>query len=225
MNLGGNKNEAKKQMVSALAGVLAASVALTSTASAHTGDIWGGKYIGTNKANILLRINQSAQTSLLNWKNVYSYGYNWNNISSNVKVSMIYIEGPCVPSMADEMHVYGDSSLGNYLGLTLPYDSKGNRIGYDDNWAYVRITMNTASSAFSAASNPTLAAKKTFLHEIGHALKLCHPIENSNYSGHTKANGIPIAIMNQGFPGTQSGATSSYITDHDRSCLKAKWGV
>ncbi len=69
----------KKRIAPILAGALVGAIALTSTASAHMFDYWEGNYVGKSDAKILLRITTSAQTSLLNWNDVYSAGYNWNN--------------------------------------------------------------------------------------------------------------------------------------------------
>ena len=90
------------------------------------------------------------------------------------------------------------------------------------NWYRVSIMMNNASNAFSGAPNATNAAMKTFTHEVGHALKLAHPTPNSSLAGHVYANGVPVAVMNQGYP------NSTYIpldpSGHDKNNLKAKWG-
>ncbi len=216
----------KKRAIPMLAGVLTA-VMLTSTASAHPGDYYAGKYIGKNGAEILLRIEPSAQTSLLDWAGVYQYGYDWNNISSNVEVSLVY-------ASANTPTIYGAMSVCGYnptddrdLGGTLAYDSNGNLTGdFTVNWSKVTIYMNTSREAYfnEHCRSPQEAAKKTFLHEVGHALKLSHPFISNGLGGHTN-NGRPAAVMNQGYPGLYNNAVSPTITAHDISCLKAKWGA
>ena len=66
------------------------------------------------------------------------------------------------------------------------------------------------------------AAKKVFTHEVGHALKLSHPIQNPTLQGHVYGPGVPSAVMNQGLP------NNYYIqvvpSNHDYNNLKAKWG-
>ena len=126
--------------------------------------------------------------------------------------------------------VYGDPNLGSTLGRTVPLDSSGNPVsadlaGANSNWYSVRIYMNTSSSAFSGASNATVAAKMTFIHEVGHALKLAHPAKNKSLSGHNKGENknLPLAVMNQGFPNGDE--VSSTVADHDKENLKAKWGA
>lgn len=213
-----------------LTGALAA-ILLTSTASAHPYDYWSGKYIGKDNAEILLRIDTSAQTSFLTWGDVYQYGYDWNNISSKVKVSLA-LAGSGTPSLYGAMGVIGKWYDNGKLGETIPYDSNGNPMEiaediYDvnANWAGVIIYMNTNPIAFSSDGKLTNGARKTFLHEVGHALKLSHPLTNSSISGHIKS-GRPVAVMNYGYPDRDSGGgVSPTITDHDKSCLKTKWGA
>lgn len=119
-----------------------------------------------------------------------------------------------------------------------PYDASGNLIdvNVDENldldWAYVRIEMKVEPSAFYDTHNGLLSpnklitnARKTFLHEVGHALKLSHPKQNSTLSGHTVSNGRPYAIMNQGYVRSSSDAVAPDIAYHDKICLKTKWGV
>ncbi len=217
------KLKLKKRVMPMLAGVLAA-IATTITASAHPYDYWQGKYIGKDGANILLRIGNSAQTDLLNYDDVYKYGFEWNHISSKVNVSIAY-NSPGMPSLNGEVSVSGKDLGSTIFGRIYPYDSKGNIMDDDSSanadWAYATIVMNTNPNAFNGASNKTVAARKTFLHEVGHLLKLCHPTVNSSLTDHTHY-GYPYAIMNQGLPG---GQTASSIRPHDKSCLIAKWGA
>lgn len=70
----------------------------------------------------------------------------------------------------------------------------------NDDRAYATVAVNTNSNAFSGAADTTAAARKTFIHEVGHLLKLCHPAVNSSLEDHTHY-GYPYAIMNQGLPG------------------------
>ncbi len=219
----------KKRIAPILAGALVGAIALTSTASAHPYDYYSGKYIGQNGADLLLRISTSAQTDLLNWTDVYSAGYNWNNISSKVNVRLIYSSSG-MPSFSGEMLVVGKYYEDDTLGETIFYDSNGNPMkSWDDyalntDWSYSQIYMSTNTTYFKETSNPSNTAKMTFLHEIGHALKLSHPYKHDSLPEHT-INGLPIAIMNQGAPGDKGGATSGTITAHDKSNLIAKWGA
>lgn len=219
----------RKRIAAMIAGVIVGAITIASTASAHSEDYWSGKYIGKSNADILLRITSSAQTDLLNWSDVYSGGYDWCNISSNVNVRLAYSTSG-MPQLSGEMYVAGEYRKDYNLGKTIPYYSTGeiawknNDYDVDANWAYVEIIMNTNPAAYSGASDPSAAARMTFIHEVGHALKLSHPKQSANISGHY-INGLPIAIMNQGYPGNNNGATSGTITPHDKACLKAKWGA
>lgn len=62
----------------------------------------------------------------------------------------------------------------------------------------------------------------TFTHEVGHSLKLAHPVNNSSLSGHVY-NGLPYAVMCQGMPNSTN--VASTVSSHDKDNLKAKWGV
>ncbi len=66
-----------------------------------------------------------------------------------------------------------------------------------------------------------IVAKKTFTHEVGHALKLSHPIRNSNLANHIYS-GLPRSIMNQGYPNSTN--VSSTIVIHDVGNIVSKWG-
>lgn len=215
----------KKRVIPMLAGVLT-TVMLTCTASAHPYDYWQGKYIGKSNAEILLRIDTSAQTDLLTWAGVYQYGYDWNNISSKVNVSLV-LAGSGTPSIYGSMPVLGEKKPVDLFGRIAPYNSEGqleSEASENEDWMFARLYMNTNPETFNNASNKTAAAKKTFLHEVGHLLKLCHPEDNSSLIDHT-IGGRPSAVMNQGLPYPKVYETSPTITSHDKSCLIAKWGA
>lgn len=170
---------------------------------------------------------------MLNYDDVCKYGFEWNHISSKVNVSIAY-NSPGMPSLSGEMHVLGMYfSDERDFGGTLFYDKNGNLMDseLDSNanldWSVIRIYMNTNEKAFknSSCRDATEAARKTFIHEVGHALKLSHPKLNSNLTGHTYYGGRPQAVMNQDYPGAYNYAVSPTVTEHDKSCLIAKWGA
>ena len=215
-----------KKFVSKCTAIISASAitlcTLTSfTVSAHNRDYYGGTYKGsTAPYNIKFVIDPSAQTSLLN-SSVYQSAWAWNNISSEVGGIGIAMYTPGMPTYGF-FPVYGKTYIDGTLGETVPLDSSGKAVSANSNWNSIKIYMNTASSAFSDSTN---AAKKTFIHEVGHALKLAHPAKNSSLSGHNKGEkgNLPLAVMNQGFPNGDE--VSSTVTDHDKENLIAKWGA
>lgn len=224
----------KKCAVPFLVGLFTA-VTVTSTASAHPNDYFQGKYIGKTGANIVLYVLYTAQTELLTKENVYNYATNWNNISSNVKVSVEYQNG-IILKTDGKCPVVGMKFDDSTFGCTNPFDSSGNLLdttkGFNSNWSYVRIDMNVDPSVFIDIKNGPITpskvitnARKTFLHEVGHALKLTHPEQNAALSGHTVSYGRPYAIMNQGYVRSSSEAVAPDIAYHDKSCLKTKWGA
>lgn len=187
----------------------------------HNGDYFNGIYKGsTAPYNIKFVIDPSAQTSLLN-SSVYQSAWAWNNISSEVGGIGIAMYTPGMPTYGF-FPVYGKTYIDGTLGETVPLDSSGKAVSANSNWNSIKIYMNTASSAFSDSTN---AAKKTFIHEVGHALKLSHPAKSGSLSGHDKGENknLPLAVMNQGFPNGDE--VSSTVTSHDRENLKAKWGA
>ncbi|MDD6058895.1 MAG: hypothetical protein PUB97_00760 [Ruminococcus sp.] len=210
-----------KNILSTVISLSIVSASMPLQSSAHEHDYLSGTYTGSINASCLMfRIESSAQTSLLT-NEVYQAAFDWNNISSYVGTIGIAMYAPGMPSTGF-FFVYGKSFSDGTLGETVPRDASGNIVVANSNWRTVSINMNNSSSAFSGATNRTAAAKKTFIHEVGHALKLAHPIQNSQLSGHIY-NGYPFSVMNQGYPNGYE--VSSSVTNHDCRCLEAKWGA
>lgn len=156
---------------------------------------------------------------------VYKSALSWNGIADNVSVNVVkHVSG--MPTSGFTGGVQGDVygvALDDYtLGTTYFYGSNGQRIETDNATAVysVLIVMNTNTSVFRNAHNPTQAAKKSFTHEVGHALMLTHPLEGS-YSGHSMS-GKPYSVMNQGLYGMYSHIAMSPMI-HDKSNLEDKW--
>lgn len=86
-------------------------------------------------------------------------------------------------------------------------------------------TNNVDYNKISNKDNRITAASMNFIHEVGHVLMLAHPLKGA--SGHVYWNNLPYAVMNQGLPNFSGGYSeaSPVPTEHDKACLKAKWGV
>lgn len=215
------KNFIRIFLTTILSIVLIVSI-VTANVFAHTGDYFAGTYTSDavcNPSYLKFRIESTAQTSLLT-SAVYQSAFNWDNISSKVSIGIAMYQ----PGMSSVgfYSVVGETYNNGVLGRTVPRDANGN-ITTDPNcnWKAVTICMNISSSAYSGASNQAVAAQKTFTHEVGHALKLAHPVQDGSLSNHIY-DGLPRAIMNQGYP--DSRAVSSSVTSHDKTNLTAKWG-
>lgn len=219
----------KKLLSSAIVGFCCLNL-ISVSASAHSGDVFEGTYIGKTKADFVLRINSSAQNDIFTYSNVYKYGCDWNKYSSNVQLG-VTMAGPSVPTISNQVNVDGSTELPEMgknfaAALTTPYDSNGKPCGANENWSICSIDINVSDTAldyYSSCENGIAAARKVFVHEVGHVLKLSHPEKNSYPLGHYYS-GYPNAIMNQGFPGSKD-YISGTITNHDKLCLIEKWGA
>lgn len=213
----------KKVIASVIAAAFCCSM-IAGTASAHNEDYWNGNYIGQdNGVRLYLRLDSSAITSILTYNDVYQYGTNWHRISSKVSVAVINY-APGMPTIADQTLVCGKKYEDDTLGQTKRYTKSGYEAHANSDWAYVTIYMNNDPYVYEGTNNKTKAAKKVFLHEVGHALKLSHPRKLSYYEGHIYGPGVPYAIMNQGLPVKVGEWVSYEIAQHDKDNLIAKWG-
>lgn len=134
----------------------------------------GGKYIGTDFVKLIFRVDGTALTSLLTYNNVYKYGTDWNYITTSVHVDILNYS-PGMPSVSGHMMISGKTFDDDTLGELISYNAAGEPVGENSDWKYVAIHMNTDPDAFAGADDQVKAARKTFLHEVGHALKLSHP--------------------------------------------------
>lgn len=212
-----------KRILSIIVSVSMAISMLTFKTSAHNYDFFSGTYMSNspcNQSSIGFVVYASAQNSLLNYNNVYSKAFAWNNVSSKVSVRIaMYSSGMPTTTF---FGVIGEDLGSKVAGMTSVYDANGNAVSANSNWYRVTITMNNGS-IFNSASSPSQAAAMTFIHEVGHALKLSHPAMDSNLSNHTYEGGRPCAIMNQGFPNQTYIPTAPVL--HDKQNLMAKWGA
>ena len=210
-----------KRILSVIISLSVAVSALTLNTSAHTGDYFSGTYLSTspcNQSSLGFVVYSSAQTTLLNYNDVYSKAFAWDGITYNVNIRIaMYSSG--MPTST----FYGvkGKNLNDTYGITSFYNADGSGANSNSNWHSVAINMNT-NGIFNNDSDPSKAAAKTFMHEVGHALKLAHPAMDSTLQGHTYEAGRPYAIMNQGSIDRAYVPTS--IVTHDRQNLIAKWG-
>lgn len=138
----------------------------------------------------------------------------WNGISSNIRLQSYTLagNGDIQEDYDGDINLYlVDNLAGDILGITDVYK---NLVG-----SYIPINPNSTEKVIHAriAFNESLLGeyedllKSTVIHEVGHAIGLCHPSDVGCYSR---------CIMQPG--------NSSYITDtiaaHDRNNLRAKWG-
>ena len=208
-------------LLSSLIWVSVASFPVSATQS-HSVCRFNGVYTSTiQPSNMKFLIMESARVSPYLTTSTYSVATEWNNISSNVHVS-VYYHGGGMPTTGF-VPVEGKSlytSSNHILGYTECYDTNGNPTSENSNWLYVKILMDTGNH-FNGIS----AAKKTFKHEVGHALILAHPFAFSplQYHTHGTYNNLPVSVMNQGSP--NSDEISVNIEAHDKLLLKDKWGV
>lgn len=222
----------KKRVIAFLSCIVAGILSSAQSVYAHNGDVFKGSYVLDRQKNLKLRISMSAQTSLMN-REVYESALKWNDISSNVHITVI-METPGMPSIADTMGVY-DGRGGNLsepdifeskqLGLTRYYDSNGKRISHDGKISYAEILVNTNAAIYDKLLNKKEAASMNFVHETGHVLMLAHPVQNPALDYHKYNGGRPYAVMNQGLPTYGYPQVAPNPTSHDICCLQGKWGI
>ncbi len=217
-----HKKTRVKRIILALASVLITGSMISVLSHAHVGDFHSGFYLSSatcNQSNLKLKIETTAQTALLT-SEVYYAAFDWNDISSNVDVS-VAIAYSGMPSLSGFYSVHGKTYSDGTFGETIPRDSNGNIVSMDSNWYSVSIYMNTSAAIFN---NDVEFATKSFVHEVGHALKLKHPTSNFNLTGHTYVGGYPKSIMNQNHPVDNKPWISPVVVQHDIDNLQGKWG-
>ena len=190
------------------------------TAYAHSDCVFSGVYNNnyTNQSNLKLLVYPSALTSTITSSH-YNSATCWNNISSNVSVSISYYHTGMPTSgffTVEGVSIQNGGSI--VYGQLIPYDINGNIVSSNSNWSYIRIQMNV-SAPYNSGSSYTPGT--TFIHEVGHALKLSHPYYCYNSSLLYHNPNLPASVMNQS-------ASSPYLTYypsmHDRYEIKYKWG-
>ena len=221
-----------KKLKRLTAGLLTFSLALgvagglETETEACTGTLNGNNGVGYD---IKLYVYPSAQNSVLTMDNVYNpietVAASWNGFTvSGLTGTRTIRTITVVLSPFANVKVYGESFepylmpngtqkfLGGFVNdgpLDLTWDKM------DSNWTNISIYMNTHPGAWGGSgtllSTQQHIAMATFRHEVGHVLKLCHPVCNSK------------ALMHQGLPYASSNA-SDKMEFHDIISLINKWG-
>lgn len=158
----------------------------------------------------------------------------WNGISSNVT---IYGLNDSVPSSINTFSIkylgYTPSNPTSNYGATKAY--KKVLLGYTevslaDDFDKVEIYINTHVSSPFASETTDVVIEKVIIHELGHALKLAHPMEPNglqavnNARNYYPSNNNILANMNQDNPNYSSNLTACTPKWHDIINLKNKWG-
>lgn len=216
-----------KKIASSLFTVIVAVLLSGRSVDAHVGDYHAGGYLPTapSQPSYLMFMYSSSSTGGYYTGSVFGSITDWNGISSNVTVSMDQ-QAPGMPSNITNQfyHIYNETMTNEFdnnaglLGFVHPIDASGTKVSMDSNWYKVSIYLNTTSYYITSSS----VAKGVFLHEVGHCLKLAHPIQSFYYHG-TDYNGVPYAVMNSGTPYTNN-ASALTIQVHDMDNLRGKWG-
>ena len=191
-----------------------------------------GSYLGQGthiyikiSADSSLYVNNYVSTNAMNSVNA------WNGISSNIT---IYDLDDSVPSsittFSIEYRGYTEDD-GNY-GYTQGYKKTlfwYNEVNLNEDFSKVVIFINTSDTSSFAGESDDELIKKVIIHELGHALKLAHPMEPNglqpvpNARNNYPYNNSVLAVMNQGDP-SEPNLTSCMCKLHDKINLKNKWG-
>lgn len=194
-----------------------------------------GDYVGQDShvyikisADSSLYVNNYVGTTNMNAVNL------WNGLSSNVT---IYDLDDTVPSTVDTFSIkylgYTPSDPTSNYGRTQPYKKVllwYEEVSLNEDFDKVEIFINTSPSSPFAGESTDVLIEKVIVHELGHALKLAHPMAQSGLQSVSNArNNYPdnysvLANMNQGNPNLSSNLTASTPKWHDIINLKNKWG-
>lgn len=181
------------------------------TATSEYADYWSGGYANaTAPYNINVIIAPSAVTTYLT-ESVYSCATTWNTIDSNIFLR--YYPSTYTGSYAAcdmTVTVVGSNANGDWFGRLVPYPYVLN-----GTWSELQIQIALDSNKMNSSSASIYDQQKVFLHELGHALKLCHTDEY-----HTGWQ--PVSIMSQGLVTTESYAPARQ-TGYDKYNLSRKW--
>jgi hypothetical protein len=223
------------------------SSAMRTEVEAHDNDFHTGRYTPTSPIRVsnlnFALIN--AQNSILTWDTYRGATISWGGLSSNVRIGAVTTmtttqftasiknNESIVPIIGTH---YNNSGGVIRLGRIVPRAQNGAEIAnLDIDWHRVEIEINIDPTVWAhggaSVFEQSQRAHHTIRHEVGHVLKLAHPLcglspnavaQHNVYGTTTIGTGwYPIAAMNQGFP---NNVISANITAHDVLNLRRVWG-
>ncbi|MCL2035986.1 MAG: hypothetical protein FWG83_01185 [Oscillospiraceae bacterium] len=231
---------------------------IESESPAFPGNNWRGSN-GHTITDIKIYINSSSITGPLIMDIYYRPMIpvlGWNAVS-NCQVNISEIKNTGSPTSYDWVLVRGAQLESGVGGRIYHRNMSGNLITIDEtnrdsNWYRAEIHMTTSmdfwqkkikvgkpGSGGPSDPSPTDAqikdrARTVFMHEVGHALKLCHPVTGStptSTAGHnirrTTYTGpvyYPYSVMNTGGYPDQYEDIRASRQEHDTQNLRARWG-
>ena len=206
----------KKTIALLLTCVLAIGAAQV-PANACTTQYFAGS-VAYNINNLGYQIMSSAQNTVLTLWVYHEAAWDfeeggWNRITKTNGTRMTNIEvmgssGHIAPRTF--LRVEGASLNPNIFGQTGGFNANNQAVAVTANWNSARITMNSNVSVWGPTSEALatrqVRAAKTFMHEVGHTLKLNDVSSNCT------------AVMRQAH------VSALFVVNHDRNTLRAKWG-
>jgi hypothetical protein len=193
---------------------------------------WGGSN-GYTSTNLKFQISGIERYPF--WMRVFtpaaSTTTGWNNASSRVKITEFQYGG----SNSGHILVHSMDIWSGYLGQLMHRDANGVLVdasfapgngslqnGVNANWHRLEIHMQSDLSVWhlpAVVSNAVVEQRvaATFMHEVGHVLKLDHP----TCSGSNPPDNH--SVIRGGFA-DRNPARSANVTQHDRNLLRRRWG-
>lgn len=199
---------------------------------------WDGGFVGQDEngvQHIQIVLDPSCTSGGIVKRSHFDVVDEWNNISSKI---VIYGPDDEVPEGIDPFKITFigvQDGMNQYVqAKTVPKvmnEDNETQDGFSSDWEAVTIYLNIEQGkGLNAPGVDDALIEKVILHELGHALKLTHPRQESNLAdvphgrGGYGSDAKVVALMNQGDPDSQSGLAASTPKWHDIINLINKWG-